>query len=672
MTRVIVPLLSLVLGLSAGVPLGAIGQPGRQGGAAQGQPAQETSAVILGRVVDADTGAAISGAVVTLAGRPAAARGRAAPPIPTGGNMFDLIAARGRGPERVAADAEGRFVFRNLAASRYTLRAQAEGYVQNLGAVGRAAGGGPAIVPIEAGQSAARATVRMWKEAVLTGVVVDEASEPIIGARVVAYQRTISPLGQIAYNSSKTATTDDRGRYRMYGMTPGSYLVAVPQSQSTALAAGADAMIQGLLSGQMPEGGLGAIGPGASPMDPDAVRVGEWRLSSGNVKSPPAAADGALYAYRTVFHPATFSASNAASITLRSGEERSAIDFTLAPVLTGRITGTVMGPAGPERGVPVRLVPAGDTLPGGSSLPDVARGQTSADGRFTLLAVPAGQYRVIAEREVPDFSDMPEEMLDNPMIQLAMTMRGSGSALYGETVASVADGEVADIVIAGSAGVTVDGRIEFEGTPPEDPTQVRVVIRSLGAASRQARPIRVDAERRFTLEAVLPGRYAAATTPAGPTGQWMVRAVTANGRDATKAPIVVEGDDVTLVVTLTNQTGSLIGTVRQEVSATGAPAAPGAPRSLIALVAPVDYASFSDLEMAADRIRFTPVATDGGTFRVGPVVAGDYLVAVVDEADVDFSLGLGALQALAAQATRVTIAPGDTTSVTVGVIGGDR
>jgi hypothetical protein len=75
--------------------------------------------------------------------------------------------------------------------------------------------------------------------------------------------------------------------------------------------------------------------------------------------------------------------------------------------------------------------------------------------------------------------------------------------------------------------------------------------------------------------------------------------------------------------------------------------------------------------MAADQVRLVPVSEDD-TFRAGPILSGEYLVAVVDEAQIDLTRGLAALQALAAQATRVTVGPGDPTSVTVGISSGRR
>jgi hypothetical protein len=92
-------------------------------------------------------------------------------------------------------------------------------------------------------------------------------------------------------------------------------------------------------------------------------------------------------------------------------------------------------------------------------------------------------------------------------------------------------------------------------------------------------------------------------------------------------------------------------------------------RPLTAVVVPADYMTWTSLEAAADWVSIAPVAADD-TFRAGPLLAGEYLVVVVDESAIDLSGGLAALQALAAQATRVAVGAGEATPVTVGVAGG--
>lgn len=665
-------LAALSLLVAAGLPLAA--RQSAQTPAAPGAAsAVQTSAVLLGQVVDAQTGDPVEDARVSLSGRPAPARGRGAP-APADANLFDLMVLGrqgGRGMDRVSADGNGRFVFRDLAAATYSLRAEAPGYVSGSPVPGLS--GGLVSVDVDPGQTTARAVLRLWKQAVITGVVVDEAGEPVISARVQAYRRTISRFGVVSYSSESMATTNDRGEYRLAGLTPGDHVVLVPQSQNTTPAAASDTALQDLLSGQMPSGGLEALSSGAAGFDPNAIRVGTWRLRASNVQ-PPAPRGETLFVYRTIFYPGAATFDAATWLTLGSGEERGGIDFSLQPVPTGRVTGTVTASSGAGRGVPVRLVPAGARRSEGPASLDVASAQTTPEGSFTLLAVPAGQYRAIARREPPpDFAaNLPEGLASNPMMQMVANMqRGAArTPLFGETVITVAPGEETAATITATEGVKLTGRVEFDGsrTPAaNEVSRASVVVRALDsdmAGSRNARP---NAEGVFTVVGLLPGRYTVTTVFPGP-GTWVTKAITAAGRDVTTSALVVEGSDVTEVVaTLTDHVGSINGTVRREAASgrgAGEPATPSP--TLSAVLVPANYAAWSDPELIAERLRFVRV-TPEWTFRVPAVLPGEYLVAVIDEAEIDPAAGTSLVQSLASRATRVVVGTGPASSISVPV-----
>src|SRR5579872_661174 len=129
--------------------------------------------LILGRVVDAASGRPISGAIVTLGGlAPTAAAAPAAPvasPQP-----------------RALTSAGGQFVFRNLPKGSFSLTVTRAGLLD--GAYGRQRPGGLSTdVRLDEGQRVGDVVIRMWRPAVISGTITDEAGEPVVGASVRAF-----------------------------------------------------------------------------------------------------------------------------------------------------------------------------------------------------------------------------------------------------------------------------------------------------------------------------------------------------------------------------------------------------------------------------------------------------------------------------------------------------
>jgi protocatechuate 3,4-dioxygenase beta subunit len=67
-----------------------------------------------------------------------------------------------------------------------------------------------------------------------SGVVVDEHGEAVQGARVQAWQLRYSAGRTVAVAMGNPRVTDDRGRYRLWGLHPGSYLISASVDGSVA------------------------------------------------------------------------------------------------------------------------------------------------------------------------------------------------------------------------------------------------------------------------------------------------------------------------------------------------------------------------------------------------------------------------------------------------------
>jgi hypothetical protein len=115
---------------------GITGSIGGQPGRSSVPPAPlVTTSLIVGRVIDPESGKGVSSAVVTLNGGPARA------PMPAQPGMPMAAPTPPPPPPQILTDNEGRFAFMNLTRGNYTLTATKSGYT--AGAYGRLRPGGP-------------------------------------------------------------------------------------------------------------------------------------------------------------------------------------------------------------------------------------------------------------------------------------------------------------------------------------------------------------------------------------------------------------------------------------------------------------------------------------------------------------------------------------------------
>ncbi|MEP6917351.1 MAG: carboxypeptidase-like regulatory domain-containing protein, partial [Acidobacteriota bacterium] len=293
---------------------------------AQPAPAARPTGLIVGQVIDAATGRPVSGAVVTMGVWP-----RQATQILTG--------------------SDGRFVYRNLESGSYPLNAGKSGYLP--GSAGRRRPDGPSQ-PIQVGEGArlGDVVIRLWKQASISGVVVDEAGEPLVGVQVRAFRRTVVS-GRLRFVTSALGATDDRGMYRAAALTPGDYVVAT-SARDVAVPLSVARDMQASDSPARAELGVVAL-PGATT----SIQVGESVYGLGRGAAvPPPPRGGRVWLYPTTFYPSALVLSQASVIALGSGEERDAVDLQIVPVATARVSGTVSGPDGPGQGLVVLLAPA--------------------------------------------------------------------------------------------------------------------------------------------------------------------------------------------------------------------------------------------------------------------------------------------------------------------------
>lgn len=642
-----------VLGFAAGAALSAQTLP-QQAPQTPQAPIVRTAS-IAGRVVDAETDSPIAGATVRLQSRllaAAAGRGGRGGPQPLSG----AEQAASTGQDLVVTDSDGNFVFHDLPKGPAQLTATAPGYIVSNSTEGRVyAPQRPTV--LEDGQHVANIVIRMRKHATITGQIVDEAGEPVVGFSVRALRRDLQN-GIARLVPSGTSVTDDRGIYRIDGLVPAMYAVLAPQTQMTMSAAMADASVSQVL-------GAGAASALMDLMAGSAVgasvtgglRVGDQLLQlgggpGGSRTAGPPVVNGRVSVFPTSYFPGVLQASQATLITLTSGEERSGVDWQVRPTPAARVSGVISGPEGPAANQMVRLL----TSPGTAldDLTPVATTSATADGSFVFLGVPQGQYVVKAQRNTGQgFGGFAPVAVAGQMMNIA-SARGAAprEALIAQMPIGVGDRDVAGIALILKPGAKVIGRVEFEGSAVKPtPQQLQAMQVNLSAleGGQQGGGSPITAEALFTSTGQPPGRYNL-TIGGSPVQPWTLRSVTVGGRDVTMTGIELAETDVTdVVATFTDRPASVSGTVR-------VPSGELPPSSV--LLIPADYRAWVGAGMNPRGTRTVQVQPNGA-FNLANLPPADYLLIAAPDLELDTERDLPFLDAMARGATRVTVMDGD-------------
>ncbi|GMV21687.1 MAG: hypothetical protein AMXMBFR57_16360 [Acidimicrobiia bacterium] len=659
-TRVFASGLAVCLAATFSGPVTATQAPPQvpsRAGAPQDAPSPPTSAVVLGQVVDGDTGQPVADAVVsvTVSSRQAGASGGLAGNVTPGAG----------GARRVLTTAEGRFVIRDLPAGTVQMTVTASGYLN--GSYGQTRpGGAPEPLRIRDGEAALTARLRIWRTSSITGVVRDARGEPLVRQQVRALFKTFQ-RGQPRVSARAVALTDDRGVYYLSGLQPGDYLVSVAQTMVSTPATMLDTMMSAMMGGDMSGAmAMADVAMSGGAMAVNGTRVGDMVVGTTTGDLPRTDDAGRTVVLAGRFAPEASTSAEAVVVTLGTGEVRTGVDVALPYVRTVSVSGRVTGPSGPASGLPVRLIAVGETLLTDNSM-DVAAATTRADGSFMMPAVPPGTYVLRAMRTprmslpAAQLAEMPEAMRQ-AMQQMMAAPGEDARALYAEIPLSVS-GDVADVSLVLSAGATVSGRFEFQGTgAPPGLTGARVALTSLdGRWSTPGTMLPMSAGNMeadagggtFVAAGQPPGRYIISITPPNFTG-WFVRSIVADGRDVTYGPIELGERDITgVVITYTDKSSSIGGQVQLgEAGRVGATVVlfPRAWREWVA----------NGMHQALSRSLRT---VETGAFAINNLPPHEYLIAAVPNDDAPNMQDPAVFAALERIATAVRVGEGESQRV---------
>ena len=510
----------------------------------------------------------------------------------------DLRPSRG-----AVTDDEGRFTIANLPAGRFTLTVSRASYITSVYGAKRPGRPGTPL-NVTAGASITDLTVRLWRGAVVAGVVRDPAGAPVARVPVTAIPAKPINSPSIRTLSNNGVTTNEQGEFRIFGLEPGAYVVvAKPSSGGSQIQSLRESEIDALLESLRRRTPLPApvAGPASAP----------------------------AFDYAPVYYPAATSPALATVLRLTPGQEVTGLDLTLMRVATAVVSGVVLLPDGrPAAGAAVQLTAE---VPDGPFKPESRlelNATADAEGRFRIVQAAPGEYQIIARAAAaPPPPPTPGIVTPGPI----------GPQLWASTRLSVGAANVEGLALNVAPGFTIAGRVVFQSDTQKPPANavLRVfLVPSSVAAQRPGTsittiayvpPVTVRPDGTFEVANLPPGSFRFQIT--GPTlaaGGWSARSAVMEDRDLLDAdfrlPASGRGE---MTVTLTDKATELSGVLQM---------ASGAPVSDVFVIA---YAADRGLwGSGARRVQAVRPAVDG-RYTMSGLPPGDYLLAAVLDIDPD-------------------------------------
>ncbi len=503
---------------------------------------------------------------------------------------------------RTYTDDAGQFALNRLPAGRFILSALKAGQVTFTYGSPRPGLSGSAVVLTD-GQTFSAGTLKMTRGAVITGMVLGAMGRPMPGVFVSAtpFQVVAGERRAIGNLPPSSATTDDRGIYRIYGLTPATYMVSVATRFAN--------------TGDM-----------AQPTE------AEYRFAAAPPGAGPPPAPGPSVVFAPVIFPGVADEASALPVTVSAGEERSGIDIQLKLLATAKVSGTLVGGSGSSMISAVRMFAQGGSVLGDQMNLGSAN-QGALDGSFAIPGVPPGSYRILAgAAELLPGGGPPQ----NPSLWAMVDLQVMGKDVTGLTLTL-------------QPTLSVSGTVVFSGAQkPVDGTRTTLSLRA--ATPQQLFPGGngvAGADGAFTIGGVIPGSYRVQTFVGQPG--WLPKSAMLNGKDAFDVPIDIRpGADVSgLVVTMTDRLAEITGTI---VDGKGAPV----PRFYVQAF-PADQTMWLP---GSRRVKNSRASTDG-SFSISGLPAGDYYLCALTEYDPAMASDPSFLAQLVPASIKITLADGE-------------
>jgi protocatechuate 3,4-dioxygenase beta subunit len=427
----------------------------------------------------------------------------------------------------VLTDDDGRFSIGELPEGRFTLTAEKPGYPRmSYGAKTPFRTG--AGIFLRDGQPPTEIALTLARGAVLSGTVYDDRGEPMPGLNVMAWEVRTSLAGERTLDMPATGgewvTTDEQGRYRIYGLPPGQYTFGTYWAYH---------------------------GQGSDVRTLTAAELDAAFAAGATTAPPPSSlpAESAHYNYSPVFTPGVTDPLAAATYTLGPGEERAGVDLRMQFVPMASVEATFTGPTGAA--VPSRIMLS---RRGPVSALNTSQISFAGSGTYRSTSLSPTAYTLLAQVEATK---------DTP-------------AMWARADFHLTGGQALKLALTLQPALIVHGNVRFApgpAAPPKDLSRVVFTLRSAGRGADAEIETTVTAGGAATMTGVVPGMYSLyASVPPGISNgaTWALKSAVINGQEVADRAFEIPAGGIGLIeATFSDEATELTGVL---TSVSGGPA----------------------------------------------------------------------------------------------------